>query len=553
MSTSGKPLQEAPAARDGSAGRPDDAQASPGRRRAVTEVPAAPPAHRPRWRRRPGNVPAVLAVPAAVTAVFALLPLVYLVVRALEHGPARARDIVLADRTAELLLRSLNLTATVVVASVVLGISLAWLTERTALPAPRLWAVLATLPLAVPSYVMAFSWLSAFPSLAGFTGAAIALSLACFPYVYLPVAAVLRGIDPAQEESARALGHSALGTFWRVTLPQLRPAAAGGGLLVALYVISDFGAVSLMRYDTFTRAIHLSYRASFDRTPAAALSCVLVLITVLLVVAERRTRGRARHARTGRGTARPAARLPLGRLRWPATLWCGLVAAVAVAFPVGTLGYWLATGSSAAWQPAELLGTARTTVMLAAAGAALTMLLALPVGVIAARYRGRTAHVLEQASYAGHALPGITVALALVFLSVRYAYPLYQQWPLLIAAYAVLFLPLAVTAVRAAVLQAPPELEDMARSLGRGPLATLREVTLPLAAPGVAAGTALTFVVIMKELPATLLLRPTGMDTLATRLWTQTDVGAYAAAAPYALALILIAAVPSYLLGRHRS
>ncbi|MDB1089005.1 iron ABC transporter permease [Streptomyces sp. ACA25] len=535
MSIKAPPTVAATAAGDGPTDRPADISTSAGRRPAARRIPA------------------VLALPAAVTGLFALLPLVYLGIRAMERGPSYAWDIIAADRTAGLLLRSLALTAVVVTVAVVLGVSLAWLTERTALPAPRLWAVLATLPLAVPSYVMAFSWLSAFPSLAGFSGAALALSLACYPYVYLPVAAVLRGIDPAQEETARSLGHSAFGAFRRVTLPQLRPAAAGGGLLVALYVISDFGAVSLMRYDTFTRAIYLSYRASFDRTPAAALSCVLVLLTVLLVIAERRTRGRARHARSGRGTARPHVRLPLGRLRVPALAWCGLIAAAAVAFPVATLGFWIVSGNSATWQPAALASTALTTAAVAAAGAALTVLLALPVGIIAARHRSRPARLLEHASYAGHALPGITVALALVFLSVRYAYPLYQQYPLLIIAYAMLFLPLAVTSIRAAVLQAPPELEDMARSLGRSPARVLREVTLPLAAPGVAAGAALTFVVIMKELPATLLLRPSGMDTLATRLWTQTDVGAYAAAAPYALALILIAAVPSYLLGRHRS
>jgi iron(III) transport system permease protein len=505
---------------------------------------------RPAGRR----IPLVLAVPAAVTALFALLPMVYLVIRALERGPDFAWRVIAADRTGALLSNSLRLTAVVVSATLVLGISLAWLTERTALPAPRLWAVLATLPLAVPSYVMAFSWLSAFPAVHGFTGAALALSLACFPYVYLPVAVVLRGIDPAQEESARALGHSAPGAFWRVTLPQLRPAAAGGALLVALYVMSDFGAVSLMRYDTFTRAIHTSYRASFDRTPAAALGCVLVLITVLLVIAERRTRGRARYARTGRGTARPATRLPLGRWTRAAALgWAGLIALAAVAFPVATLGYWITAGNSATWQPGALWSTAWSTLTIAAAGAVVTALLALPVAVIAARYHSRPARLLEQASFAGHALPGITVALAFVFLAVRYAQPLYQQWPLLVLAYAALFLPLAVTAIRAAVLQAPEVLEDMARSLGRGPLRTLREITLPLAAPGIATGTALTFVVIMKELPVTLLLRPTGMETLATRLWTYTGNYSYAAAAPYALTLVLIAAIPSYLLGRHRS
>ncbi len=543
MTAPDAPARPADAAPPGDAIRPADAARPP-----------RAPAPGGRARARAGGRPSpLLVVPALAAALLAVLPLGYLAVRALERGPAYAWDVVADARTGELLLRSLGLTAAVVAACLLIGVPLAWLTVRTALPGARAWSVLVTLPLAVPSYVTAFAWLSAAPSLAGFTGSAVALTLACFPYVYLPVAAALRGTDPGHEEAARSLGHGPLRTFLRVTLPQLRPAAAGGALLVALYVLSDFGAVSLMRYDTFTRGIYTSYRASFDRTPAAALSAVLVVMTVLLVAAETRSRGRAAYARTGKGAARPAAPAPLGRLRPLALAWCGTVVALAVGFPLATLGYWLAVGTSATWDPAALTGTALNTLGVAAGGAALTTLLALPVGVIAARGRGRLARLLEQAAYAGHAVPGITVALALVFFAVRYARPVYQETPLLVCAYAVLFLPVAVGATRAAVLQAPPVLDDVARSLGRGPFGVLREVTVPLAAPGIAAGAALTFVVCMKELPATLLLRPTGMDTLATRLWTETGTGSFAAAAPYAMALILLAAIPSYLLGRHRT
>ncbi|MCT6782149.1 iron ABC transporter permease [Streptomyces sp. CS7] len=494
-----------------------------------------------------------LLAAASIAATVSLLPLLYLGVRALERGPAFAWDVIAGDRVAELLLRSLGLAAVVVVASLAIGISLAWLTSRTALPGARLWSVLATLPLAVPSYVAGFAWISADGELAGFTGAALVLTLVSYPYVYLPVTAALRRMDPAQEEAARSLGHGPLAVFRRVTLPQLRPAAAGGSLLVALYVLSDFGAVSIMRYETFTRAIHTSYKASFDRTPAAALGVVLVVITVLLVAAESRTRGRGVHFSTGSGAPRLVRRIALGRWRWPALAWSTAVAAAGVAFPVGTLVYWLTVGNSRTWEPDLLLETTGNTVLVATLGAAATVALALPVGVLAARYRTRSARLLEQAAYAGHAVPGITVALAMVFLAVRYVYPLYQELPLLVAAYTVLFLPVAVASTRAAVLQAPPVLEDVARSLGHGPLAVLRRVTVPLAAPGIAAGAALTFVVGMKELPATLLLRPTGMDTLATRLWTETGTASYAAAAPYAAVLIAIAAVPSYLLGRHRT
>ncbi|MEU1282422.1 iron ABC transporter permease [Streptomyces sp. NPDC005805] len=494
-----------------------------------------------------------LVVAASVAAAISLLPLLYLGVRALERGPAFAWDVITGDRVAALLARSLGLAAVVVFASLVTGISLAWLTARTALPGARLWSVLATLPLAVPSYVAGFAWISAADGLAGFPGAAMVLTLVSYPYVYLPVTMALRRMDPAQEEAARSLGHGPVATFRRVTLPQLRPAAAGGSLLVALYVLSDFGAVSIMRYETFTRAIHTSYKASFDRTPAAALSIVLVVITVAVVAAESRTRGRAVHFRTGSGASRTVRLVPLGTWRWPALAWCAAVAAVGVAFPVGTLAYWLTVGNSRTWDPGFLTETTGNTLLVATLGALATAVLALPVGVLAARYRTRSARLLEQAAYAGHAVPGITVALAMVFISVRYVYPLYQELPLLVAAYVVLFLPVAVAATRAAVLQAPPVLEDVARSLGCGPLGALRRVTVPLAAPGIAAGAALTFVVCMKELPATLLLRPTGMDTLATRLWTETATASYAAAAPYAAVLIAIAAVPSYLLGRHRT
>jgi iron(III) transport system permease protein len=505
-------------------------------------------------RRRPGQrPPAVLVVPALMAAGVALLPLVYLAVRSLDGGPAQLVDLLWRERTFRLALRSLGLAAAVTLASLVVGVSLAWLTMRTRLPGRRTWTVVAALPLAVPSYVAAYVWVAAFPRIPPFLGAVVVLTLCCYPYVLLPVAATLGRTDPALEEVALSLGKSRLATFFTVTLRQVRPAAAVGGLLVALYVLSDFGAVAILRYDVFTRVIYTSYRSSFDGTAAAALGLVLVAITLVIVWAEGRSRGRAAQARVGGGAARQHRPVALGTAGTTIGLaWTVAVAGLALGFPLGSLTYWLVQGGAADLDGGALAGAASSTVAVSALGALVTTALAIPVGVLAARYRSAGTRVLEQASYAGHALPGIVVALSLVFFGVRYAYPIYQQTPLLVLAYAVLFLPAAVGAVRASVTQSPPVLEAVARSLGRSPRRVLREVTLPLAGPGVAAGAALVFLTCMKELPATLLLRPTGLETLATELWAETEVGAYAAAAPYATMLVVLAALPTFVLSHRR-
>lgn len=447
------------------------------------------------------------------------------------------------SRTFDLAVRSVALASAVTAACLVLGVLAAWLIVRSDLPGRRTAGILLVLPLAVPSYVAGFTWLALVPGLTGFAGAFLVLTLVSFPYVLLPVAAALRTADPAVEEVARSLGRTSVRTFFSVTLRQIRPAATAGGLLVALYVLSDFGAVSLMRFEAFTLGIYTSYRGTFDRTPAAILGCVLVVLAILLTIGERRARGVV----ANRGDREPL-RVPLGKAKIPALLGTVTVLGLALGVPVISLVRWLLTGNSSAG--GDLLATTGNTVTVAAFGALLTIVLALPVGVLAARQRGPLVRGVELASFAGHALPGITVGLALVFFGIRVVPGLYQTTPMLAFAYAVLFLPLAVSAVRTAVAHAPPVLEDVSRSLGRGRAATQFLVTVPLAAPGILAGAALVFLTCAKELPATLLLRPTGVDTLATELWTKTEIGAYAAAAPYAAVLLVVAAIPAVVLDR---
>jgi len=483
----------------------------------------------------------------------ALLPLGYLAVRSAEIGGDRLLAEVLTPRVAVLTARSVALAGLVGVLCVALGLGLALLVTRARIPFRRALAVLAALPLAVPSYVAAYSWVAVTDLWSGarfdgFWAAVVVLTLYTYPYVFLPVAAALAGADPATEEVARSLGRTPAETFREVTLPQVRPALGSGFLLAALYVLSDFGAVSILRVDTFTRAIFTAFASGFDRVGALGLSNVLVLLSLgLLLLGADRRGGRARYARSS--GARPLPRVRLGRATWPALAAAGGVLAVALGVPAAALGRWFAAGASRPGAAAEIGEAAAASLGVSLLGALLTTALALPLGLLVARTPTAAVRLLERAAYLAHSLPGVVIGLSLVFFGVNVAYPLYQSVWLLALAYATLFLPLAVGAIAAAAARAPAGVEDAARSLV-GPGAVFRRVTLPLAAPGIGAGAALVLLACLKELPATLLLRPTGLDTLATRVWSHTAVEAYAAAAPYAALVVLLAAGPTWALVR---
>jgi len=311
-----------------------------------------------------------------------------------------------------------------------------------------------------------------------------------------------------------------------------------------LYVFSDFGAVSILRYSTFTRGLYLQYRSAFDRSPAALLGLLLVGMTVAVIVVEARV-ARDRGGQFGtRGPTRPGIPVPLRAWRWPAVGLCSLVVLLGLATPVTVVGFWLVRGLQAGEQLNVTLGPAGRSLLAAGLGAAAVVAAALPVAIWSTRSSSRIARLVERASFTGYALPGIVVALALVFVGIRLATPLYQTLLMLVFAYVVLFLPQAVGAIRTSLLQVNPNVEAASRVLGGSRLATLRRVTLPLARRGAIAGGALVFLTALKELPATLLLAPTGYDTLATRVWSATEEAFYTRAAVPALGLIVIGSVP---------
>ena len=317
--------------------------------------------------------------------------------------------------------------------------------------------------------------------------------------------------------------------FRRVQLPQLRVALLGGSLLVALHLLAEFGALQMLRYPTFTTAIYDQYRATFNGAGATMLAGVLVLLCLLLLLAELRLRGHRGYACTGVGAVRPVRPVRLGALTLPALAGLAALVVLALVVPLASLGYWMAAGASTGLDGALLLATTATTLGLAAAAAVAATAMAPPTGWLAVRARGRVATLLERSTYLGSAVPGIVVALALVTLSIR-ATP-YQTVPVLLAAYAILFLPRAIVTVRAAVEQSLPVYDDVAASLGAS-APELRRVTLPLLAPGIGAGAALVFLAVVTELTATLLLAPTGTTTLATAFWSASSALEYGAPPP---------------------
>lgn len=511
----------------------------------------------------PRRLPPALLAAGVLVGLGAVLPAAYLV-GIVGANPTDALDTVLDSETGLVVLRSLGLTAAVCGTAIAVALPLAWLTTRTDLPGRRAWATLAALPLVIPSYVGAYLLIAALgpagllqeglgvdrlPSIYGFLGAWLSLALFTFPLVLLPLRSALRRLDPQLEEAARAMGRGPLDVFRSVVMPQLRPALAAGTLLVALYVMSDFGAVSIMRFDSFTREIYVAYRSSFDRTATAALGMVLVLVMLLLLWLSVRAGRRHTVHRLGPGSARPPHTYPLGRWRLPALGFCSAIVAISLVLPVGVLVYWAGKGISAGSISSSLASALAANSLLTAALAALAGgLAALVVALLAKRFPGPVSGLIERAGHAGYALPGVVVALSLVYFATRGFPAAYQTVGLLVFALAVHYLPLGIGPIAAALGQISPRVEEAARGLGRSQLEVFRTVTAPLVRGGIVAGAALVFLHAIKELPATLILAPTGFETLATEIWEQTTFGFYEGSAIPALILLAISAPPLYLL-----
>lgn len=510
----------------------------------------------------------LLLVTAVIIAAFCTVPIVYLILR-ISESPSAAWEVISAQSTFVLAVRTVLLMVSVTTIGVAIALPLAWLTTHSDIPGRRILVVLTALPLAIPSYVGALVAISAFgprgllqelllplgverlPSIYGFWGATIVLALFTYPYLLLTLRPAMTAIDPRLEELSQGFGHGPLNTFRRVILPQLRPALASGGLLVALYTLSDFGAVSLLRFDSLTRALFVHYESSLDRSGAAALAIVLSILALIVVTFEVRFRSRNRYDSV-RGVQRRASPVPLGYWRWPALGFVLTIVTLALVLPVGVLGYWLMRGLAAGEAMSGLGDAILDSLVGSSLASGAAAVAAIPVALLGARYQALSlTRVVEVLSYSGYALPGLVVALALVFAGVNLG-PLYQSIWLLIGAYVLLFLPQSVGATRIALQRIQPSMEEAARGLGRPPWQVMKTITAPLASRGIVAGAALVFLTTMKELPATLILAPIGFETLAVRTWSASSEAFFARAALPALVLISLSSLVLLLPARDR-
>lgn len=498
----------------------------------------------------------LLLMAVAVTLV-AVIPLVFVLNSSLALSMDRWM-LLWSNRLPALLWNTLSLSGMVAVACLLLGVSTAWLITRREFPGRRLAVWLLVLPLAIPTYVFAHiytellqpagwlgqAWVAVFgtatpiPDIYTLGGATLVLTLAGFSYVFLLVRASLMRSNRVLEEAARLQGATPGQVFRRVNLPMLRPAIAAGLAVVVLHVLSDFGAVSMLRVQTFTLSIYLQMSGRFDFQSAAGLSLVLVSLSLTFLVVERYFRRRQRYYSVSGQYAQVQ---PQPASRWQCIYiwsWLGLVLLFALLLPLAWMLLWTWDAVQQGLIDQKFWEYAGNSLSLAALAATLALLIALPVALYHARRHSLLSHGLMQLSSVGFVLPGPVIALGFLTFAITFMEPLYGGLTLLIMAMAFRFLPLSIQSQEASLQQLTPSIEEAGCLLGAGPLQNFRRVIMPMISGGMATAWVLVFIETLKELPATLLLRPTGFDTLPVRIWIEASEEMLELAAPAALLLV---------------
>ncbi|MDY6975353.1 MAG: iron ABC transporter permease [Pseudomonadota bacterium] len=439
---------------------------------------------------------------------------------------------------------TISLVVLTIIGSVLIGVPLAFLTAYVQMPFKRFWLILLAAPLALPSYIGAFAMYFSFgrggeienvlgfstPPISGLWGSALVMSLYTYPFVMMTTRSSLLSLDASLVNAARTLGLSLGASLWRVVLPRVVNSVAAGALLAALYALSDFGTPAIMGFDTFTRVIFVEYNA-FGLSQAAMLSLQLMVIVGLILFIE---------SRIGGAQERPGKHLSLFPARWQRNLM--LLATMPVVFmaivlPLAIFTLWLVREGTGGFELSYAWNSAHASFI----AAIVAVLLAIPVAHAA--IAGKAGRFMERITYFGFGVPGIVMGTALVYVGLTYLPALYQTLSLLVMAYVLRFIPLAVGSVRSTAENIDSGLVKAARVLGASPREAFIRVTLPLTLRGMIAGAALVFLEAMRELPATLMLGPTGFETLATYMWRVYEAGYFGRAAVPGLLLVLLSGV----------
>ncbi|TKB02064.1 iron ABC transporter permease [Alteromonas portus] len=439
---------------------------------------------------------------------------------------------------------TISLVVLTIFGSVLIGVPLAFLTAYVQMPFKRFWLILLAAPLALPSYIGAFAMYFSFgtggeienvlgistPPISGLWGSALVMSLYTYPFVMMTTRSSLLSLDASLVNAARTLGLSLGASLWRVVLPRVVNSVAAGALLAALYALSDFGTPAIMGFDTFTRVIFVEYNA-FGLSQAAMLSLQLMVIVGLILFIE---------SRIGGAQERPGKHLSLFPARWQRNLM--LLATLPVVFmaivlPLAIFTLWLVREGTGGFELSYAWNSAHASFI----AAIVAVLLAIPVAHAA--IAGKAGRFMERITYFGFGVPGIVMGTALVYVGLKYLPALYQTLSLLVMAYVLRFIPLAVGSVRSTAENIDSGLVKAARVLGASPREAFIRVTLPLTLRGMIAGAALVFLEAMRELPATLMLGPTGFETLATYMWRVYEAGYFGRAAVPGLLLVLLSGV----------
>ena len=490
----------------------------------------------------------VLNGAVGVVAALALIPFVYLLVRASQKPVGEIAQLLIRPKTLEVLATTSALVLCVVITTVVMGVLMASGLHFVRLPFRGLLLIPTVLPLAIPSYVFTYTWVALIPGFSGFFAAAFILSITTLPYVILATLSGLRTVDSSQIEVARSLGLTLPQIFRRVVFPQVKGHISAGALLAALYTISDFGAVSLLNVETLTVTIQNMYRASYDRSAAAVISFVLIAFSTIVVLADERIKRQTPDSNVVKAYSTKNTLISSTWLRVTVIATVALYALNAVLIPF----YVLITrffSNRVAIDWGDLLTASISTISVAALGALIALVLSAPLGIILSGTPTRVGRTAQRIITIGHGLPGVVVGLAIVSIGSKLG-ALYQTTFLLAFAYALLFLAKSVASMNSSLSRVPSSVKDVASTLGMNQWNVIKKVVAPIAAPGIGLGTILVFLTAMKELPATLMLRPTGFETLATQIWSAASINRFNEAAPYALILVLIAALPTFLISR---